>query len=100
MKLLCIDLGFPNQGVSDSPCWLDWRPAWMGKVLSLDLRKRLVAAVITGGLSCNQAAKQFGLPSARRLDGCDGSERPAAWRPARLAATGRRRFPANTVSGC
>src|SRR2546429_7019618 len=32
----------------------------MGKVLSLDLRKRLVAAVITGGLSCNQAAKQFG----------------------------------------
>ncbi|TMK41626.1 MAG: IS630 family transposase, partial [Alphaproteobacteria bacterium] len=33
----------------------------MGKVLSLDLRKRLVAAVITGGLSCNQAAKQFGV---------------------------------------
>jgi transposase len=32
----------------------------MGKPLSLDLRKRVVAA-IEGGLSCNQAAKQFGI---------------------------------------
>jgi transposase len=27
----------------------------------LDFRKRVVAAVETGGLSCNQAAKQFGI---------------------------------------
>jgi transposase len=54
-------LGFPNQGVSDSPCWLGWRPAWMGKPYSDDLRKRVVAAVETGGLSCNRAAKQFGV---------------------------------------
>ncbi|HET7887631.1 MAG TPA: IS630 family transposase [Bradyrhizobium sp.] len=33
----------------------------MGKPYSLDLRKRVVAAVVTGGLSCNQAAKQFGV---------------------------------------
>ena len=33
----------------------------MGKPYSLDLRKRVVAAVETGGLSCNQAAKQFGV---------------------------------------
>jgi transposase len=33
----------------------------MGKPYSLDLRKRLVAAVVTGGLSCNQAADQFGV---------------------------------------
>jgi transposase len=33
----------------------------MGKPYSLDLRKRLVAAVVTGRLSCNQAAKQFGV---------------------------------------
>jgi transposase len=33
----------------------------MGKPYSLDLRKRVVAAVVTGGLSCNQAAKQFGI---------------------------------------
>ena len=32
----------------------------MGKPYSLDLRKRVVAA-IEGGLSCNQAAKQFGI---------------------------------------
>jgi putative transposase len=33
----------------------------MGKPYSLDLRKRVVAAVETGGLSCNQAAKHFGV---------------------------------------
>ncbi len=33
----------------------------MGKPYSLDFRKRVVAAVVTGGLSCNQAAKQFGV---------------------------------------
>lgn len=31
----------------------------MGKPYSEDLRKRVVAAVETGGLSCNQAAEQF-----------------------------------------
>jgi hypothetical protein len=62
----------------------------MGKPYSEDLLKRVVAAVETDGLSCNRAAKQFGLPSARPLDGCNGSERPTVWRPARWAATGRR----------
>ena len=33
----------------------------MGKPYSEDLRKRVVAAVESGGLSCNQAAKQFGV---------------------------------------
>jgi transposase len=33
----------------------------MGKPYSEDLRKWVVAAVETGGLSCNQAAKQFGI---------------------------------------
>ena len=33
----------------------------MGVAHSLDLRKRVVAAVVSGGLSCNQAAKRFGV---------------------------------------
>src|ERR1700730_10117316 len=33
----------------------------MGKPYSLDLRKRVVAAVLTGGMSRNEAAKQFGV---------------------------------------
>jgi transposase len=33
----------------------------MGKPYPLAFRKRLVAAVENGGLSCNQAAKQFGV---------------------------------------
>ena len=33
----------------------------MGRPYSIDLRERVVAAVVTGGMSCNRAAKQFGL---------------------------------------
>jgi transposase len=33
----------------------------MGKPYSMDLRQRVVAAVKTGGMSCNRAAKQFGV---------------------------------------
>src|SRR5437763_14774120 len=61
MSLGRFDLGFPNRGRSDSTCWLGWRPAWMGKPYSMDLRERVVAAVQTGGLSCHQAAAQFGV---------------------------------------
>ena len=33
----------------------------MGRPYSVDLRERVVAAVMTGGMSCNRAAKQFGV---------------------------------------
>ena len=33
----------------------------MGKPYSIDLRERVVAAVVTGGVSCHRAAKQFGV---------------------------------------
>jgi putative transposase len=33
----------------------------MGKPYPLEFRERVVAAVESGGLSCNQAAKQFGI---------------------------------------
>jgi transposase len=33
----------------------------MGKPYSMDLRERVVAAVLNGGMSCNRAAKQFGV---------------------------------------
>jgi hypothetical protein len=33
----------------------------MGKPYSEDLRNRVVAAVVNGGSSCNEAAKQFGV---------------------------------------
>src|SRR5437660_12898221 len=61
MPLGRFDLGFPNRAGSDSTCWLGWRPAWMGKPYSMDLRERVVSAVETGGLSCHQAAAQFGV---------------------------------------
>src|SRR5437667_12392723 len=61
MSLSRFDLGFPNHLVSDSPCWLGRRSAWMGKPYSMDLRERVVAAVEKAGISCHQAAKQFGV---------------------------------------
>ena len=33
----------------------------MGRAYSLDLRERVVGAVLKGGLSCHQAAAQFGV---------------------------------------
>jgi transposase len=39
----------------------------MGKPYSLDFRKRVVTAVVTDGLSCNQAAKQFGVAVSTAL---------------------------------
>jgi transposase len=33
----------------------------MGKPYSIDLRERVVASVVTAGMSCNRAAKQFGV---------------------------------------
>jgi transposase len=39
----------------------------MGKPYSEDLRKRVVAAVESGGLSCNQAAKQFGIGTSTAI---------------------------------
>jgi transposase len=45
----------------------------MGKPYSLDFRKRVVAAVVTGGLSCNEAGKRFGVAYA------SGGGRLAKW---------------------
>src|SRR5437764_10555608 len=61
MSLGRFDLVFVQRAGSDSTCWLGCRPAWMGKPYSMDLRERAVGAVETGGLSCHQAAAQFGV---------------------------------------
>jgi transposase-like protein len=41
----------------------------MGKPYSLDLRKRVVAAVLTGGMSRNQAAQHFGVGISTAING-------------------------------
>src|ERR1700686_2120096 len=69
MPLGRFDLGFPNRAGSESTCWLGWRPGWMGKPYSMDLRERVVGAVETGGLSCHQAAAQFGVGVSRPIVG-------------------------------
>ena len=54
----------------------------MSKALSLDLRKRVLAA-IAGGLSCRQAAQRFGVSASsairwRALECIQGDARPKA----------------------
>lgn len=39
----------------------------MGRAYSIDLRERVVAAVETGGLSCHQAAAQFGVGASTAI---------------------------------
>ena len=40
----------------------------MGKPYSGDLRERVIAAIKTGGLSCNRAAKQFGIAASTAIN--------------------------------
>ena len=40
----------------------------MAKPLSMDLRERVVSAVVSGGLSCHQAAARFGVGVSTAID--------------------------------
>jgi putative transposase len=51
-------LGIRRGREFDSSCWLERRPACMGRPGSLDLRERVVAAV-HGGMSCEEAAEHY-----------------------------------------
>lgn len=53
-------LGFPNQRICDSSWMLEWRPAWMTRPYSNDLRERVVAAVASGQ-SCRVVAERFDI---------------------------------------
>jgi transposase len=72
----------------------------MGKPYSLDFRKRVVAAVVTGGLSCNEAGKQFGVAVSTAIGWVRRQRETGSLVPGKMGGTGRRRFLANTVSGC
>src|SRR6516162_2015114 len=52
---------FTNRFRCDSRSVLGWRPAWMGRPYSMDLRERVVAAVEQEGMSRRQAASRFGI---------------------------------------
>src|ERR687884_2274928 len=97
MILLRIDLGFPNQSISDSPCWLGRRPACMGKAYSIDLRERVVRAVEEKGLSRRQAAAHFGVSYSAAIDwvaryrrtGSVAPDRVGGHRPKKIAGADR-----------
>ena len=67
----------------------------MGKPYSVDLRKRVVAA-IEGGMSRNQAAKQFGVAISTAIGWMQRVEQTGNVAPARWAVTSRRRFQGST----
>ncbi len=75
------------------------RPVSMGKPYSLDLRKRVVAA-IEGGCPAIRAAKQFGVAISTAISWMKRLMRPVVSSPARSAATSRRQFRVSTQFGC
>lgn len=67
----------------------------MGRAYSTDLRTRVVAAVIHGGLSCHQAAAQFGVGISTailwvqrfRRTGSVEPDKIGGYRPRKIAGT-------------
>jgi transposase len=70
----------------------------MGKPYSVDLRKRVVAA-IEGGMSRNQAASQFGVAISTAIGWMQRVEQTGSVVLARWAVTSRRRLRAITRPG-
>ena len=57
----------------------------MGKPYSNDLRERVVAAVQSGGLSCNQAAKQFGVAISTAINWVNRLRKTGSVAPGKMA---------------
>ena len=55
----------------------------MGKPYSMDLRKRVVGAV-KGGLSCNRAAKQFGVAISTAINWCQRERATGSVAPGKM----------------
>ena len=72
----------------------------MGKPYSIDLRERVVAAVLTGGLSCNRAAKQFEIGISTAINWVNRLRETGNVSPGQMGATSRRRLLGSTGSGC
>ena len=70
----------------------------MGKPYSVDLRRRVVAA-IEAGMSRNQAARQFGVAISTAIGWMERMQETGSVAPGRWAVTSRRRFRASTRSG-
>jgi transposase len=56
----------------------------MGKPYSLDFRKRAVTTVVTGGLSCNQVAKQFGVVVSTAVGWVRGQREAGSLAPGKM----------------
>lgn len=64
----------------------------MGRAYSIDLRKRVVAVVVTGGLSCRQAAAQFGVGISTAILWVQRFQRTGSVEPGRMGGSKPRRI--------
>jgi transposase len=71
----------------------------MGKPYSLDLRKRVVSA-IEGGMSRNQAAKQFGVAISTAIGWMQRVEDTGSVAPGLMGGHKPKAFRETTRSGC
>lgn len=72
----------------------------MGKPYSLDLRERVVAAVETGGLSCNRAAKQFGVGISTAINWVRRLRETGSVAPGKMGGHKPKAISGGTRSGC
>lgn len=72
----------------------------MGKPYSMDLRERVVAAVETGGLSCHQAAAQFGVGVSTAIVWVRRLRETGSVAPGQMGGHKPKAISASTVLGC
>jgi transposase len=70
----------------------------MGKPYSIDLRERVVAAVLNGGMSRNQAARQFGVGISTAINWVKRQQATGSFAPDQMGGHKPKRFQASTGS--
>jgi transposase len=71
----------------------------MGKPYPLAFRKRVVAAVESGDLSCNQAAKQFGIGISTAIGWVNRLRKTGSLAPGQMGGHKPKAISGDTVSG-
>ncbi len=85
LKGLAPERGRPHTMIHDA-CWR--RPACMTRAYSIDLRERVVNAVLSGARLCGRRHPCLGWRSRRWSSGASGNGQRGAWPQAKPAAIG------------
>jgi putative transposase len=71
------------RNVIHDACW-EWRPAWHVRACSIDLRERVLAAVLNKGMSARGAAARFGIKESSAIKWVERHRQTGAVAPAQV----------------